>query len=368
MVLNNYWGFDIIYSFRLLFRFYIFYIAILNLELTDKQLKKINLFFLFCLCLQLPVVAYKFTIYGMSELTMGAYAVREGSLTTMLPIIVLLFAVPFYYMHQRNPLLILLCVSFIAFSIVGKKRAILFFLPLSILLLYFLIAFKEKHIHTFKKSMGLFLGVLASASIIIVVLVLNPTLNPEKKIGGSVDLDYVVTYTKNYEGRVDGEGYTTGRFSSSQRIFNVMLNKDIWKGLFGLGPGIITPSIFDKNKDLRIKRFIDREFKIKYGFTPMTTILIEYGFLGSFVYMALVVTFIFKCRQYYRNESVQYWRAFGAGAYGFSIFMLIFFLGYHPPAFLGDTIPLIYFYTMAVVVYRHRIQSNDNFYKLRAVA
>ena len=62
-----------LFSLRLLLRFFIFYWSITLLLLDDNSLKKINIFLVILLLLQLPVVAVKFSMYGIAEKTMGAY-------------------------------------------------------------------------------------------------------------------------------------------------------------------------------------------------------------------------------------------------------------------------------------------------------
>ena len=84
MIINNSGVMSAIYSLRLLFRFYFFYLAITTLELDNENLKKINLVILIFLVLQFPVIAYKFRIYGISEQTIGAYAKTGGAVTANL--------------------------------------------------------------------------------------------------------------------------------------------------------------------------------------------------------------------------------------------------------------------------------------------
>ena len=117
------------YSLRLLFRFYIFYLAITTLNLDDVTLKRINKVILIFLILQFPVIAYKFQIYGVSEQTIGAYAKAGGAVTAILPVIVLFYCSGYYFLYSADIKYSILSIAFLAFSIIGKKTSSAF--PLS---------------------------------------------------------------------------------------------------------------------------------------------------------------------------------------------------------------------------------------------
>ena len=104
------------------------------------------------LLLQLPVIAIKFSLYGISEKTQGAYAVDDGSMTTMLPIVVIFYLAAYYYIFRPNLGFILTGLGFVLFSIVGKKRAVFFLYPLQFLAIYYYIyvkASQKKWVHCF---------------------------------------------------------------------------------------------------------------------------------------------------------------------------------------------------------------------------
>ena len=87
IVVNNVFNFRLIFSLRLILRSFVFYLALINLGLTDGQLKKINTLLFILFIIQLPASAIKFYFYGVSEMTMGTHTVHGGGLTTLIPII-----------------------------------------------------------------------------------------------------------------------------------------------------------------------------------------------------------------------------------------------------------------------------------------
>jgi hypothetical protein len=347
-----------IFSLRLLFRFYFFYVALTYLELSDETLKKINLFIVFLLLFQLPVVAIKFQYYGIHEWTSGAYATSDGSLNATISITVLFYAAAYYLLYRPDLRYIFTGIAFIIFAIVGAKRVVFFLFPLQFLAIYYYIYIKGKGATLTKKVGSLFIVSFFIVGVSSSILYFNKTLNPEGKVGGTIDLEYAIEYSQKYNVGEDGYGYTYGRIATTERVFEWLLNSGGGRLFFGFGPGIYTPSLFDSPREK--KRFEERkkEFMIGYGMTPVSRIALEYGILGILFYTIIVFNLAGMCWKYYKLETDSYWKAFAAGSVGFSFSMLFFYFGYHGTAILGDTLPALYFYAMAVVYTRlHRIQS-----------
>lgn len=342
-----------VFSLRLLYRFYFLYLALINLDLDEKTLKKFNFYLLILLVGQLPVVAYKFYHQGIAETTMGAYG-RGGSLTAMLPVVVIFYLAAYYFLERPRKLYLLIGLGFILFSIVGKKRAVLFFYPIEFLAIYYFIYCKGKQVDPFQKAGVLILSIIAMTVVSASILYFNPTLNPEQKVGGSIDPAYALSYAIDYTTRENELGYTTGRFSTTKRILSVLSNGGITHLFFGVGPGAYTTSLFDTQRDRKRVYQLEKRLGIGYGVTSMSRIALEYGVLGVVAFALIPIAFCFICRRQYRLETDPYWLAFAAGSMGFAFAMLAFFIVYHHPSFWGDTLPALYFYAMAVVYTRSR--------------
>ena len=99
IVVNNAFNFRPIFSLRLILRFFIFYLALINLGLNNDQLKKINTLLFILFIIQLPASAIKFYFYGVSEMTMGTHTVHGGGLTTLIPIIALGYLAGYHAFH-----------------------------------------------------------------------------------------------------------------------------------------------------------------------------------------------------------------------------------------------------------------------------
>ena len=341
------------YSIRLLYRFYFFYLGIITLNLDDNIMKKINMFVAVLLLMQLPVVAVKFPIYGISEKTTGAYG-GGGSLTAMLPIAVIFYLAAYYFLYRPKMRYVLLGIGFVLLSIVGKKRAVAFLYPLQFLAIYYYIYIKGKGAH-FSKKMGTLFIVLTSIAVVSgSIFYFNESLNPEGQVGGSVDVGYALGYAKNYTSGVDGYGYSYGRVATTIRVVEALWNSGFAGFFFGFGPGSTTPSLFDSPEERKsVQKLFDR-FMIGYGLTPINRIAFEYGVFGVVAFSLIVFLFARMCWRYYKIEVDPYWKAFAAGSVGFAFSMLFFYFAYHHPAFWGDALPALYFYAMAVVYTRSK--------------
>jgi hypothetical protein len=343
-----------IFSLRLLYRFYFFYLGIIFLDLDEVKMKKLNLFLGILLVMQLPIVAIKFSYYGISELTIGAYAEVGGALTTVIPIVVVFYLAGYYFLYSANAKLIILAICFILFSIVGKKRAVVFLYPIQFLAIYYYIYVKGKKVHFLKKAgmlLTIIIAVLITSSSIIYI---NETLNPEKKVGGSVDVLYTFQFARDYTTAVNAYGYTTGRTSTTIRIFQKLYEAGPLALFFGFGPGSTTPSLFDSPEDRVKQKKLYEKLKVTYGVTTMTRIALEYGLAGIVAFSFILFTFAIICWKYYLYENDPYWKAFAAGSVGFAFSMIFFFVTYSHNVFFGDTMLALYFYAMAFVYKRSR--------------
>lgn len=340
-----------IFSLRLLYRFYFFYLCIILLDLDDSNIQKINRFLAILLLLQLPVVAIKFNTYGIAEKTQGAYTM-DGSMTTMIPIVVIFYLAAYYYLYRPKPWFILIGVGFVLWSIVGHKRAVFILYPLQFLAIYYYIYIKGKGA-SFSSKVGALILIFPLIAVVSgSILYFNKTLNPEGKVGGSIDIKYALDYAQKYNIGRDGHGYSYGRVATTLRVSEKLWNSGIAGLFFGVGPGSTTLSLLDNRKKREsFQRHFD-EFRIDYGLTALGKIALEYGILGVVAYSLIILLLARMSLILYKYENDPYWKAFAAGSVGFAFSMLFFFFSYSANAVWGDTLPALYFYAMAVVYTR----------------
>ena len=348
-----------ILSLKALFTSLFFFVAIVLLEPDFKTLKKMNNFVFYLLISQLPVVALKFLKYGISERTMGAYAVHDGSIATTLPISFIFYLAAFYYLYQAKIRYIVLVIAFIFFSIVANKRAVLFLYPIQFLAIYYFIIIKKSGINLSKKFFYLVFMVLIVLVVSGSVLYFNTTLKSEDNVDSSIDLEYAIEYANRYNRGIDGYGNTFGRIATTERAIEILTTSGMANLLLGVGPG--TTTLFSigskKDRDWLENKFLD--FKIGYGMTSMVKVALEYGLSGVLFFSYMLYSLLRICWELFKHENDPYWKAFAAGSFGFSSSMIFFAFCYHASAFWGSTMPILYFYAMAVVYIRLKLQKRN---------
>ena len=324
------------------------YIAIINIDFKEAQLKKINFFILILLVLQLPVVALRFYQLGISELTTGTFA-EGGAVTTMFPIAALMYMMAYFAFYKPSIVFPILGFGFVLWSIVGKKRAVLFLYPIVFWGMYYIIYVRGKSIRYSRHIINISLISVIIIVIGLVILKFNPTLNPKRKIGGTIDLEFALNYTKKYnESTLSTNPETpTGRITTFKKTFEKLLEGGFAIFFFGHGPGSFTKSIFGYSVDQRLAIFEEG-----YGMTPLTYLALEYGVLGLITYSFIPIAFLLMCWKYFKAEVDKYWKAYAAGSLGLSFFMIFLFVGYNYNSITGDSFPILYFYTMGAIFNR----------------
>jgi len=343
MIANNYFSLRPLISLRVIVRFYLFYLALINLGLDESMLKKINKLLFILFIIQLPAVAYRYSIYGISELTIGTYATHGGGPTAVIPIVAIGYLAGYFFFYERRLSYVLLAAGFLLFGIVGAKRMLLFMYPISFLGIYFLVYIVEKKERIFKQVGVIACVAILSMSIAGVILKYNATLNPEREVGGSIDFGHALKYTLWYTTQQKGEtGY--GRLATTIITFDQLRKNGAL--FFGFGPGSITGSVLDKGKYIEKRT---KSIRLAYGRTGMVYIVFEYGLLGLFSIGSIFFVFMRKGWKWYKYEKNTYWKAFAMGTLIFAVYNAFIFFCYAELAITDDLIVPIYFYSMAVM-------------------
>ena len=345
-----------IFSLRMIFRFYFFYVAIIIMQPDNLLIKKLNWFIALLLVLQFPVVAVKFSQYGIHERTHGAYAVYDGSIAAMLPVVVVFYFSAFYYLYQPKIIYLIIGIGYIILSIVGEKRAVLFIYPFQFIAIYYFFYVKGKGGNVSKKVFGLIVLIPFVILLTGTILYFHKTLSPDRQIRGRVDLAYALEYAKQYSYGVDGYGRTYGRIATTLRVIEILKDSGVTQILLGVGPGSTTPSFLDSKTEREAFERRYETFKIAYGLTSINRIALEYGLAGVLIFISMLVGLTRMCLKLHRIETEPYWKAFAAGSVWFSFAMFFFAITYHFTAFWGGTMPALYFYSMAVVYIRNNRQ------------
>jgi hypothetical protein len=352
-LLNGTLNIRLIASLRLLLRFYLFYLALINLNLDEIKLKRINILLFLLFIIQIPTAAIKMFFYGIGEWTIGTYAVFGGGLSAVIPIVALGFLAGYYFFYDSKRVYWLLASGFIFFGIACGKAVLFVLIPGLFIILYYLIYVRDRRVDLIT---GLFIIVFVAVLSIAVsgiIIKFNPRLNPERKVGGRIDFSYALEFSEKYSMAMDSRktGYAIGRFSTIMLAFDHVLGKGIGHALFGYGPGSLTKSALDTQN-----RASPKIYKIahSYGKTGMVYVLTEYGICGLLVWGLIFFIFCYKSWKWYNYEADPYWKAFSLGSLVFAFFNMFIFFTYNMLPVTGDLLPPVYYYTMATVYLRSK--------------
>ena len=325
---------------RLLFRYYLLFLAIINLGFDEKSQKLIINILIFIFLVQLPLSVAKLFVYGQGETSLG---LSSHSVSTIFPLVAIGFLYSYYLLYQRKIAYILGIFGFVGFSIVGGKRAFIFFLP--VLLIYLTWILKERILRNLRL---VFLGILIFFVSLYFVARLIPTLNPQREVWGEFNRRHIIDYAISYETNVSMTGAPTGRISASLEVFRALGRKGLPGRAFGYGPGSIIKSMFggyDKRQTIRSR------FGVVYGMNGLSWLGVQVGYFGTIIYFLIYYCLLRKCHSYYKKEKDPFWRSFALGMTGFS-FILLFTSLIYTPFFNDDSVAAFYFCLAAIVIIR----------------
>ena len=336
---------------RLLVRYYFLFLAMINMDLEERELKWINGLVAAIFWAQLPLAGVKMLVLGQGESPLG---LNGHSRTTFVVLIALSFLLSYYLLWKPWNKLLLLCLGFLGFGFVGGKRGVVFLIPMLFLYMFWRIT----------KDRVAFIRVVVVACVLGPVgfylsVRLLPTLNPDRQVWGGFEPVYALEYTIDYTTGRDQDGYATGRVSALVDVFHQLTRAGIWRASLGNGPGSILKSRFafvDKRDDLRARS------GISYGLNGLNWMSLQLGYLGTLVFFLLFRTIEKSALRCFEYDSEPYWRAFGLGMAGFS-FIMMFVALFYSPAYADDAISAIYFCLAAVLYTRARNLQRELFFE-----
>ncbi len=330
--------------FRFLFRFYLLFIAVINMDLNERSMKLILSSLVIVFIIQLPLSVVKLFVYGLSENPLG---LNGHSMTTSITLIAEAFLFAYYFLYKKSIFYIFLMLGFLGFSIIGAKRAVIFFLPIVVFYLIFFLKYEVRNIFKYVSFIVVILFIFAYLTFRI-----TPAFNPQKTVWGSFDFKYAINWAILYSTASDpNRELTDRRVPTNIRIFNYIHKSGLLSSLFGFGPGTIIASAFD-NFDR--KDVLKTRFNVEYGVTDFTWLILQVGYLGAILYFLLLYLMLRKSIYYFKIEENPYWKSFGLGMIGFSFIVLLIAL-FYVQILDDDIIPAFYFCLAGILMKRIEI-------------
>jgi len=322
---------------------YLFFLSLLNLDFSPQ---KVSRFIMFWIAVQLPAILVKAVVLGVSEKGgIGTMSLGEGSVSVIFPMLVTCFLAAALF-STGDIRYVILIGCYVGFGLIGEKRAVMIFLPLTVFLT-FVLWWKLNRL-----TAWLTRCVILGASAVVVIGFLSlyatirvcPDLNPDHTVGGRFDMDYAADFATQYL----SEDYKLNRLTV---ILNThrLLSKRWIHYLIGFGPGDVTGSRFTAVDDS--ENPIDDKYELGYGGrTGAIWFWIQTGILSSIVYLAfhfLIFAHVFRGFEWLKNQRDQIL------ALGFLASVLVFtidYLSYSRCMIQVSCLVYTYYYFASVVI------------------
>ncbi|MFW5804752.1 MAG: hypothetical protein ACOCWG_05935, partial [bacterium] len=229
---------DAISFYRITLLSYLVFIAFYNFQFTEKKVWNFYFFFKRVLILQIIASLLKLFLIGFAEKPVGTLSMQGGAITTIFSLMIVAILFSYYFFHKRDKKVLWWLLLFLIIPIVNIKRAIWFMAPLIILLSY--IYYNHYYGKGVRSIMNKLIPVVLLMGIIFYFGVrLNRTLNPERKIWGSFDIEYVFNYAENYNYQDENEartGLVHGRMAVFEyALFQSLTERELKNVFFGYG-------------------------------------------------------------------------------------------------------------------------------------
>lgn len=330
---------------------YVVFLVVYNLKMPEKKWLSFNKLIFTIFILQIAASVLKLIFIGVNEkVLIGTVSISGGTFSTMLPLAAISFIFAFFLFYKQDLRYILLIMGFLFMAYMGAKRGIWIYTPAILLLsIYFYVRLT---VSFSKKIMRLSIFVLFfSVATIIFGSKYSATLNPDKRVGGRLDLEYFQEYTLDYTfSTSEDEQITHGRGANFLSVSEKLFNNPSLNSIFGYGPesakGVATYG-----------EGIWKTLGVNGPITGLTYHLVQLGLIFCFflIFLAFKISALFF--KVARSETDGYWKSFCFGSFMMVIVFLVDLVTYSS-AFIATIFPLSFSlaYASAVVLKRKSYQ------------
>ena len=304
-------------------------VANLNLDARESQLLYKLMSYLFLS--QIGAVIWKlFVFQDVIEPYIGTMAVLGGSLTLIFSLVAISILLG-RYLSIKRPSDILFVVVFIAFSVFGGKRATIFLVPFMFITMFLINAAKFEGLRI-GGVRRLFIFAFLSVVLMYLAVRLMPSLNPEREVWGSFDLEFAMGYSSDYVTFGAGGEREVGRAEAPAYLLRQFWNESGLVFLVGEGAGHLVKSSYNSEM-VEFGSFVELS-KSKYGVgygarTPMLQHFLQTGILGVLSFFFLLRSIhMFTLRRIRRHWPFNNRKMNYLSAAGMSVTFVIDYCGY----------------------------------------
>ena len=332
--------------------YYLFFYVLFNINLNNMQIESLKKLIIFLFIIQVPSSFIKLILLGGTlEKIVGTISITEGSLATIMPLMAISYLIS-NYLISKNFKYIIWILLFIMIGLMSNKIAILFYLIILFIYLSYFYSTTKFRLPNLLFMKKLLLNMVYLIVIFLLFVVINPRTNPEHKVGGSFDIEYLIDLTEKYNTKKPSiyEGEGQGRYDAPGVVFSRLHDGGLLNILLGFGPGEITRSSFTKYGDPLLEKY-----NIGYGGRQgWLWIAMQIGVIGM-ITMALFhfillkkLLVVHKVKYLNKEDKIHILTALG-----FLLIYILDFFSYSRILFTSPSVVLTYYFVIFYVLNRH---------------
>lgn len=343
---------------RQFFIYPLFFYSLLNLGLNQKEKKKIISLLFILFTIQIPAAFIKLIVLGEArEKIVGTITVMEGSLSTIMPLFPIVYLIS-RYLYDKKLKNLFFILLFAAIGLISNRLGILIY----VIFLFLFISYLHSNPRYLLPNIK-FLRKTAINSIYIILfsiafVSINPRGNPENEIGGSIDINYLIEFTGDYQtldlqNGVEGDG----RFDAPFIAFYKLYHGGIKNLIIGFGPGEIVKSSF-----INIENPLLQNYNIGYGGRlGIVWIMMQLGMIGLAIFLFYHFILMRKVWKIYKvGNTISNFKILNLTTLGFSIIFFIDIFTYSSELILSPVVTLSYFYGIYYILSTKEISIDQN--------
>ncbi len=350
MVLNQIDVFSLVYFLSYTMLSYFYFLVILN-EKSEKKITRVFKFIRILVLIQIPAVLIKFIVLGQGEKGgIGTLSTGAGSLSTVFPLLIIAFLIS-YYFYTNKKIYLFLIFCYLLFGLIGGKRAIVFYIPLEMILGYLLYLKIEKKKFTPSIIKNFILIPVMAFFAFYFVVKTNPTLNPENSNWGSFDPEFVIDYSMHYNETSNIHQAEVSRQDAFVLYTQYIITSELSNMLLGDGAGKLVESKFKEEKGTMLD-----QYGVRYGGRMgFIWLILQTGLLGVFFFFGLIYKINTHINTTFKKQTFNKQNPLVLGFFLAGIFMLIDTITYSNSFVRYEVIKGIYFFVAALIIRQQNI-------------
>jgi hypothetical protein len=317
--------------------FYVVLLMLANSRLDSNDYWFFALVVIGLSLIQTPVAAYRLMDMGWSiktevyselsgfgsESASGTFGSAMGTMGTLFPLAAIGVALSLAVNGIiRRRIFVLLLLWFVVFAFLVGKRAFPLVLPVYLAIAYYFLYRKSNRLATLIKAVLLTLPI--AMFLVFLSAKLHPSMNPERQVWGSFDLDYIYHYVIDYESGESYDGSSTGRLSSTLKAVGYSIEHGFVTLFIGKGPGTLVKSgVGERKYEATLE-----EIGITYGVSGALWTFVQLGVIGLVAMSGLLIALTRRAYSSYRRSVTCLDRAWYGSVLALGIVLIMDFFFY----------------------------------------